>query len=51
MPSLTRLPILLAPLLVLPVPALAEDVLNSGDTAWIIAASALGLSASGHDGI
>ena len=41
MPSLTRLPILLAPLLVLPVPALAEDVLNSGDTAWIIAASAL----------
>lgn len=41
MPSPYRLILLLLPVLALPFPALAEDTLNTGDTAWIIAASAL----------
>lgn len=32
---------MLLPVLALPFPAMAEDALNSGDTAWVIAASAL----------
>ncbi len=41
MPSSFHLILMLLPVLALPFPALAEDTLNSGDTAWIIAASAL----------
>lgn len=41
MRSLLRISMLSVPALALPLPAFAEDALNSGDTAWIIAASAL----------
>jgi Amt family ammonium transporter len=41
MPSPFRLILMLLPVLALPFPAMAEDALNSGDTAWVIAASAL----------
>jgi len=41
MPSPLRIGGLLAAGLLLPVPALAQDALSAGDTAWIIAATAL----------
>jgi Amt family ammonium transporter len=41
MPSVTRLGAVILATLLLPFPALAEDVLNTGDTAWVITATAL----------